>query len=286
MPRYLMYKQYFLIIFIFLFSATTLSAQSTEVGLFLGTANYKGDLNQSLFNPQTLKPAIGILYRKNLNNHWAHRLGFNYGSVIGDDALSNDEYQNRRNLSFRSDIFDLHYYIEFNFFPYQIANPETRFTPFLFVGLNAFFFNPQAELNGDWYNLQPLGTEGQGTSAYPDRSPYKRLQVGIPFGGGVKFKLSRRFGMTIEAGPRRLFTDYLDDVSTTYADKNVLIAESGDIAAILSDRSLDGQFSDNTNRQRGNASDNDWYIFTGITLNYTISKKYNDNCTPFKGKLR
>ncbi|MFM7902216.1 MAG: DUF6089 family protein, partial [Bacteroidota bacterium] len=108
----------------------------------------------------------------------------------------------------------------------------------------------------------------------------------IPFGGGMKFKISRRFGVTVEAGARRTYTDYLDDVSTTYADKSVLFASNGDLSAVLSDRSLDGQTVDNTNRQRGNASDNDWYMFTGISLNYTLSKKYSDNCKPFRGKLR
>jgi len=276
---------YFISIILFL-NSTLVKAQSSEIGIFLGASTYKGDLNVSLFNPNVAKPAVGILYRKNMNHHWAHRFGLNYGTAFGDDAISDDGFQNRRNLSFRSRIIDLHYYIEFNFFPYQIANPESRFTPFLFVGLNGFYFNPQAEFNGDWYDLQPLGTEGQGTSAYPNRSPYKRLQFSIPFGGGIKFKLSSRFGMTLEAGPRRTYTDYLDDVSTTYADKTVIALENGDIAAVLSDRSLNSQLVDNTNRQRGNASDNDWYMFTGITINYTISKKYNDNCTPFKGKLR
>ena len=122
---------------------------------------------------------------------------------------------------------------EFNFLPYQIANNRTKFAPFIFGGLSVYRFNPQAELGDDWYNLQPLGTEGQGTTAYPDREKYKRLKVAIPFGGGFKFKLSRRFGMTVEAGARRLFTDYFDDVSTTYADKDILLAENGELSVIL-----------------------------------------------------
>lgn len=278
-------------VFSILFLAFTLNvniafSQSTEIGVMIGTTTYKGELHNSLFNPDFAKLAVGVLYRKNMNNHWAHRFGLNYGTVVADDASSNDEYMQRRNLNFRSSIWDLHYYLEFNFFKYQIANRNTRFTPFLFIGLNGYLFNPQGELNGEWYDLQPLGTEGQGTSAYPDREPYKRLQVAIPFGGGFKFKLTKRFGMTVEAGPRRLFTDYFDDVSTTYANKDILLQDNGELAVLLSDKSLDGQAIGNDDRQRGNESDRDWYMFTGITLNYTISKKYNDNCTPFKGKLR
>jgi hypothetical protein len=92
--------------------------------------------------------------------------------------------------------------------------------------------------------------------------------------------------MTIEAGARRLYTDYLDDVSTTYADKDVLLSNYGETSVILSDRSIDGQAANNTDRQRGNASDNDWYMFAGISLNFTLSSKYSDNCTPFRQKLR
>lgn len=274
------------VIVLVLISVSRVQAQSSEFGIFLGTATYKGEISNSLFKIQSLKPAVGILYRRNFNNHWAYRLGLSYGSPNADDANSADDYQNRRNLSFRSRTFDGHALLEFNFFPYQIANNQTRFTPFIFGGLTLYRFNPQAQSGGDWYNLQPLGTEGQGTSAYPDRDKYKRLQLAIPFGGGFKFKLSRRFGMTVEMGVRRLYTDYYDDVSTTYADKDVLLAENGELSVLFSDRSLDGQALTNTDRQRGNASDRDWYMFSGITINYTLSKKYNDNCTPFRTKLR
>ncbi|MDQ3051794.1 MAG: PorT family protein [Bacteroidota bacterium] len=261
-------------------------SQSAEIGFFLGTATYKGEISNSLFNPDFVKPAVGILYRRNFNNHWSYRLGLSYGSMIADDARSKDDYQNRRNLSFRSRTWDGHLLLEFNFLPYQIGNPESRFSPFVFGGIAVYYFNPQAELAGEWYNLQPLGTEGQGATAYPDRDPYNRIQVAIPFGGGVKIKISKRLGLTVEAGARRLFTDYFDDVSTTYADPDVIITTNGEIAALLADRSLDAQALNNTDRQRGNASDNDWYMFTGITLNYALSKKYYDNCTPFKRKLR
>jgi hypothetical protein len=276
--------QFFLIIAVSL--PFCLSGQSKEIGLFLGTATYKGEISKSLFNPKFLKPAIGILYRKNFNNHWAFRLGLTYGSMIADDARSNDDYQKRRNLSFRSRTWDGHLMFEFNFLPYQVANPQTRFSPFVFGGLSVFKFNPQAELEGSWYDLQPLGTEGQGTETYSDRDPYGLVQVALNFGGGFKFKLARRWGMTIEAGPRRLYTDYFDDVSTTYADPDVIAAENGEIAATLADRSIDGQAQNNTNRQRGNASDKDWYMFTGVTVNYTLSTKYGNFCRPFQGKLR
>lgn len=263
-----------------------LKAQSGEMGLTLGISGYKGDLNKSLFNPQGFKPAAGFLYRRCLNNHWAYKIQLNAGSIAADDSKSNDDFQKRRNLNFRSHIFELTYQFEFNFFPYQTANPETPASPYIFIGLSLFHFNPRTILDGTVVSLQPLATEGQGTSAYPKRKPYKRLNVAIPLGGGLKIKISKRFGLNIECGARRTYTDYLDDVSTTYADKNVLRATHGETSALLSDRSENQLNNLNMDRQRGNASDKDWYMFSGITINYTLSKNYHDICRPFKAKLR
>lgn len=281
-----MLRKFLLTLIVFNLFLVPVFSQSAEIGLFLGTATYKGELSKSLFNTRFLKPAVGIHYRRNFNNHWGYRLGLMYGSMIADDAAANDDYQNRRNLSFRSRTWDGHLLLEFNFLPYQIGNPDSRFSPFIFGGVSAYYFNPQAEYKGDWYNLQPLGTEGQGTNAYTNRKKYSRVQIALPFGGGVKLKVSKRIGLTLEAGARKLYTDYFDDVSSTYANPGILAAQNGAVAAILADRSLDAQSLDNTNRQRGNASDKDWYMFTGFTLNFALSKKYYDNCTPFKSKLR
>ncbi len=274
----------FLIIALFISSFSF--GQSSELGFFLGFSGYKGELSESLFKTQFWRPAVGVLYRRNLNSHWAYRLGINYGTVAGDDAKSDIEYNQRRNLSFRSRVLEAHGMFEFNFFPYQLANSDSRWTPFLFGGLAVYRFNPQAELGDDWIDLQPLGTEGQGTSVYPDRDKYKRVAISIPFGAGFRVKLGRRFGISVEVGARRTYSDYLDDVSKTYADKDVLLSENGELAVQLSDRSIDGQSVGNTDRQRGNSTDNDWYMFGGITLNFTLSNKYVDNCSPFKRKLR
>jgi len=278
-------KTFRLAFILFLFSNLSFG-QSSEFGLLLGFSSYKGELSSSLFNTKFWKPAVGIMYKRNMNSHWSYRLGINYGTIVGDDAESKIEYNQRRNLSFRSRVLEFNGMFEFNFFPYQIAKATSKWTPYIFGGIAVYRFNPQAQLGDDWYDLQPLGTEGQGTTLYPDSDKYKRVAFAIPVGGGVKIKFSRRFGIALEAGARRTYTDYLDDVSTTYADKDILFAQNGELSAILSDRSIDGQAVNNTNRQRGDSSNKDWYMFGGITLTFTLSKKYVDNCSPFKGKLR
>jgi hypothetical protein len=275
-----------LIILVLLLIHSRLSfSQSKEIGLMLGFSSYKGDLCGSLFNPDFFHPAIGVFYRHCYNNHWALKLGLNYGTISADDASSNDPFQLYRNLSFSSHIWDLDGRFEFNFLPFQTANRATPHTPFIFAGIAIFKFNPKADLNGSEFELQPLGTEGQGTSAYPDRGKYHRTQFALTFGGGYKFRLNDRFGVTVEAGARRTYTDYLDDVSTTYAKKEVLLSNYGPNSVLLSDRTIDQATDNNNDRQRGDAAHPDYYMFAGVSLNWTLSKKYNDTCKPFKRKM-
>ncbi|MEO8149254.1 MAG: DUF6089 family protein [Bacteroidia bacterium] len=261
-------------------------AQTSEMGITIGVSSYKGDLKEHQYTTKDLHLAGGILYRHCFNNHWAFKAGINVMKISAEDSTSGDPYQEHRNLSFRSKIQELNMQFEFNFFKFQTANPVTKWSPYLHAGLTVFHFNPEANLDGDWYKLQPLGTEGQGTSLYKDRKYYKRTQVAFTFGGGFKFSLSRRFGLAIETGVRKTYTDYLDDVSKTYADKNAIAAVNGTTAALLSDRSIDQLNNDNLNRDRGNKNNKDWYMFTGVQLNYTLSKHYNDPCKPFKTKMR
>ncbi|HNR19359.1 MAG TPA: DUF6089 family protein [Bacteroidia bacterium] len=262
-------------------------AQSSELGLLLGVSSYKGEINRSLYNPRAYNLAAGIFFKRCMNSHWSLRLGANYGKIDGDDAGSDDAFQQFRNLQFKSTILEAHAMFEFNFFQFQTASENSsRATPFLYGGFGVYRFNPKGLLGDDWVKLQPLGTEGQGTSQFPDRKKYKRTQFCIPFGGGFKFKLSNRFSLTVESGARRIFTDYLDDVSTTYPDKNLLAAANGLDAVAMSDKTVLSNTNYNTERQRGNASDKDWYMFTGVTINWTLSKKYTDKCKPFRSKLR
>lgn len=268
-------------------SAIQCFSQSSELGLMLGGSTYKGELNKHLFNTKFVHPAAGIFLRRSLNSFWSFRAGVNYGRISGNDARSNDEFAKFRNLSFRSDILEVNGLFEFNFFPFQTASEASaKATPFLMFGISVFRFNPKANLDGTWYELQPLGTEGQGSGQENAARNYRRVQVSLPIGGGFKVKLSNRFMLTLEAAARRTFTDYLDDVSTTYPNVLQLETTNGPVAAALSDRSPYQQTDLNAKRQRGNKSDHDWFMFSGLTINWTLSKKYTDKCKPFRGKLR
>jgi hypothetical protein len=79
--------------------------------------------------------------------------------------------------------------------------------------------------------------------------------------------LSYRWSFNVELSGRKVFTDYLDDVSGVYADVRDIRAQRGDIAAELSDRSLEPKIGE-PGRQRGNGKNNDMYAFLTVGLMY------------------
>ncbi|MBC7866639.1 MAG: outer membrane beta-barrel protein, partial [Gloeobacteraceae cyanobacterium ES-bin-316] len=156
------------------------------------------------------------------------RLEANFGKVSSFDSVLNNvpvkdisRARYNRNLSFRSNITEISLIAElyplYAFIDWSMRESDPpRFSPYIMAGIGYFKFNPQANLNGSWVDLQPLSTEGQGFQEYPDRQPYKLSGISIPVGAGVKYDLSPVVNIRAEFLYRPTNTDYLDDVSTTY----------------------------------------------------------------------
>lgn len=260
---------------IFLCSTVAFSQQTTELGVFLGGSFYLGELNPNGFFNQFTRVAGGLAVRYNLNNRFAVRGNLFFGSVTADDSQSPSAAQRQRNLDFKSPIDELSVQAEFNFLEYELGNPKHPFTPFIFAGVGVFKMNPQGMVGDQWVALQPLGTEGQGTSANPSH-PYKLIQPSIPFGIGIKANFSKTICLTLEWGMRKTFTGYIDDVSKTYVDPAVLAANRGSNAALaiaLADKSLTADKTADIGEQRGNGK-KDWYSFAGIILSFNIHTKH------------
>lgn len=272
-----------LIIISLVFNFTSTAQQfkpNTEVGLILGTSYYLGDLNTTHFNQSSA--TAGLVIRKNIDKRFVYKAEVMYLNLKSDERQSSDTIALDRGLHFRSPIYELSGQIEFNFLPYQSGNPLYTWTPFVYTGISIFSFNPQAEnINGEWVDLQELGTEGQGTTTEFDgntRSKYSLIQFAIPIGGGLKIAVNENFNIVLEYGARKTFTDYLDDVSTTYAGPNI----NGSWPVEMSD--LAQQMSDPNgthvkDEQRGNPDKKDWYSFAGITLSFKLNNNTKD-CYP------
>lgn len=246
-----------------------------EIGVFLGGSYYLGDLNPSTHFLET-KFAGGIVYRYNITPRWSFKVSALIGELEASDARSKANVD--RNLSFKSYIFDFSPQIEFNFLQYIIGDKKHFISPYIFVGASLFNFNPKAELNGTWYPLQPLGTEGQGTTGSTKKN-YALTSIAIPFGLGLKYSPAKFISLGLEWGIRKTFTDYIDDVSTVYVDPGILTENSPNTLP-LADRSLTNQGL-HAGMQRGNPRTKDWYVFTGLTVSFRIKSK-NKNCPAYK----
>jgi len=254
--------------------AVSAFAQDREAGIFLGTSQYQGDLSRKQITLNETKPAFGILGRYYLNPRFDVKAGINIGWIDGSDKnyASTDYDRYKRNLSFHSGVQELTGQLEFNILPFISNSKRYRFAPYVFAGLSLYHFNPKADYQGKTYELQPLQTEGVS---------YHRLQGAIPVGIGLKFSLGNFWNLGLEVGSRKLFTDYLDDVSNKYPDL-VALKATNPLAAALSNRSAeaDPKFAgrDYSFGKRGDKSRNDLYIFAGFTITKTIRRF---SCTGF-----
>ena len=247
--------------------------KTSEIGIFLGGSYYTGDLNPSGHFNRFTRPAAGVLYRVNMNPRISAKAIASAGILEGDDAYSKNESHHNRNLSFKSKILEFAVEGEFNFLPFTTGSKKVSVvTPYVFGGVAVYHFNPLGFYQSRWVALQPLGTEGQGSS-FSGEKPYSLTQFAIPFGVGLKINTAKRVNINLEWGLRKTFTDYLDDVSGKYADQALLLSEKGLVAAALSDKSYTQAGGSNTGRQRGNAFTKDWYAFAGVIITFRMKGK-------------
>lgn len=244
--------------------------QGLEAGLLAGFSNYAGDMTPGFTRVMGgTQAAFGAFARYGINNSFTAKFHGLYAGVSGNDAKTSDAVLQERNLHFKSTIIEFGLTAEFNllgFTPYALSSP---FSPYLFLGVGVFHYNPKAEYQDEWVALQPLGTEGQGTSTFPERKKYGKLALNIPMGIGVKYAINDMWNIGLECGARKLFTDYIDDVSLSYPNADVLLAESGEVAAALSNRS---GLAKTTEDLRGTSvlPKSDWYFITVLTISYNF----------------
>ncbi len=253
-----------LLVGMFCMYGSRVSAQNLEAGLFGGAIYYIGDLNPGtpFLNPGL---AYGVLARYDIDDRWAVKVSVSHGKVQGNSTQS--KYMPERNLAFGDQITDFSAVAEFNFFNFYIGSHKNWINPYIYAGFSFFLFNPK---NG--VVLRDLGTEGQNIG-YEGRKPYNTYSFGIPFGLGVKISLTGRLALAVFWEMHKTFTDYIDDVSTTYyldghsIDPNVPYQ-------VLSDPTR----SYSPGMQRGNSRTNDWYSFSGVTLSYKFNLLTRKRC--------
>jgi Domain of unknown function (DUF6089) len=252
-------------------------SQKLHTDFFAGVANYQGDLQGKRFTFNQAGAAFGVGLSYNISNHFIARTGLLVGKITGNDKTNTTaKGVEFRNLNFSSLITELQLGFEYNLFDLS----ERSLSPYIFGSIAVFNFNPYTKDSGGRKTfLQPLGTEGQGLPQYPNRQKYKTTQFSIPFGGGVKLAVSDKLQIGVEVGLRKTFTDYLDDVSTAYADEAALLAGRGPKAVELAYRGdeVGGPSYPADGSQRGGEKFKDWYYFTGIKISYLLPSSNNSS---------
>ncbi len=276
-----------------------------EVYGSVGAANFLGDLGGlnkigTDYSPVDLeftetRTAFQLGYRYKLAKWFNLSTQFNYLIVRGDDRLTTEQYRSNRNLNFKSNIFELTGRLEFVYMANRVGhrygikktlsrrmkNRSWDFTAF--VGFGGFYFNPKSrDAAGNWVKLRPLHTEGQGLPGGPQQ--YKNYSICIPMGVAYRIYFNRKVCVGLEFNFRKTFTDYIDDVSGVYYDKNAIAQAYGQQAAYFADPSFGknpGQTygfdpNDKTGRpaeMRGDKKDKDSYMSLQLTVGYIIKQK-------------
>lgn len=252
---------------------TTVSAQGffravlerSSIEAFGGFANYQGELQDKMYTFAQSKPAFSLGGSLAITNKISIRGLATLGRLHAADRYSKVESRLARNLDFNSRLYDASITGVYEIF--DIA--EKRYTPYVFAGVSVFHFSPYTyDRNGTRRWLKGYATELQ---------PYKLDQFSIPFGGGIKFAVNRNISLGWEFRFNKTFTDYIDDVSSTYVDMQTLLARRGARAVDLAYRGDETTHGSPDypagGTMRGNPKTKDWYYFSGITLSYRLFKR-------------
>lgn len=277
----------------------------------IGVSNFMGELGGSN-NPNKMeashflgdfefamtRPSFTLGMRYQVLSRLASSYTISYGRLRGDDSKTANIYRQFRNCNFRAPLWETGLRFEYSLITtrkghrYSLRNVRGRrgnkIDLAVFSGVAAIYFNPRGQYNGKWHSLQPIGTEGQNYAA--TRKPYSRFSFAVPIGFNMRYVVNKKWSIAIEYGFRYAMSDYLDDVSSGYADPDLVYAAAGDndAAAVLSDPSvlLDNRaglleehpelkYMTVPGEQRGNSTVNDIYMFSFITINYKVKTGRN-----------
>lgn len=226
----------------------------------------------------------GVYFSLLYNQLFALRAEASMGKVSADDNVLREDHSTardryNRNLHFKSSIAEL--YIVAECYPLSWLNGGSYplFSPYLLGGIGFFRYNPMAKYEGQWMELNPLHTEGQGFKEYSPKQPYKLFQLNFPVGLGARYEMSALVSIRFELVYRFLKTDYLDDVSTQYIDPRMfylyLDPQDAKIAERLADRSgeLHQGVINKAGEIRGNPQNRDAYFSFNVKAGMILNRK-------------
>ncbi|MEM1216147.1 MAG: DUF6089 family protein [Bacteroidota bacterium] len=212
--------------FVFLSLGLKAQEEKWEGGLFLGLSQLYGDVvGPDFYNFTEPNFAYGVNVKRSFTNTLGLRLGLTFGMLEGDDANIDLEPDfQARGFTSKNSIGEgalTLVYEPLGNRRYRGSNFRKLLSPYFFGGLGLAFGNPEPDFS------QSPNARGVAT----DRGVDKSTWLAVPFGGGLRLDLSKKWILGVEVGARPVFDDYLEGIS-----------------------------------ESGNPNENDWYSFTGINL--------------------
>lgn len=243
--------------------------QQTNLHIGLGYCNYGGDLQEKKY---TLKQAgfarnVGLSY--NLSNRLRVVGEYTFGKIQANDKLNKSVSLQQRNLNFKANLFETALTFQYDF----IEEQKYGLVPYIYAGVAYFKASPYTYYNGTIIFLSGLHTEGVRLNQL---TQYSSKHISIPFGVGLRMKLNNVFSVNYELGFRKTFTDYIDDVSSTYANITLLSPLSAALAYRGTEIKADAIYP-TAGSIRGNSNKKDYYYFGLIKLQASLGFLVNKN---------
>jgi hypothetical protein len=247
------------------------SLHYSSLALSIAGTAYYGDLDDN-DNNLFRNTGVGLNYERHVTNRVGFRTEYWFAKLSGSDR--GETFNQKRNLDFFTNIHELNaLLIWYGEKKTNSLQARQQVIPYLGLGIAGFYFNPKTKLNDIVYELHQLGTEGQYIKDGNYPAIYNRYQLALPILIGINVKLEEQISVGIEMSYRKTFTDYLDDVSGKYPDKQKLAEVSGQTAVLLSDRTKNA--SKEAFSSRGDSTDKDWYSYANIKFVWLIRNKSN-----------
>ncbi len=252
------------------------SNYNNDIAFHFGPAVFQGDVASGILlsskklhdirvDNSNVNLGIGVNHR--IGKRFGLKSNINFLQLCGNDKWGKYE---QRALSFRTFSTDLSLLIEYSIIHWEHANKlNYRHHIFTSSGIAFFYYNPMGYYKSKWYSLRPLGTEGQNIKQGAKK--YTRISYSLPINIGYRYRLNRRDMWGMEFCFRKTFTDYLDDVSSSYYDNAIIKERNGEAAAYFADPSNSIKPS---GTGRGNPSNGDNYSFVNITYSRLIGVPY------------
>lgn len=169
-------------------NAPKVSAQEDyrfDIGGGVGMTGYLGDANTANLwqNPGW---DLEVFLRYILSPRWGFKTNFYTGGLSGNSAQMTNVFPGGETFKFSNTFFELGELAEFNFFNYGIGETYRklkRITPYIAAGLSLTAWTVESKMG---------------------------VALTIPLGGGVKFKINRRWNLGLEFLMKKTFSDKLD----------------------------------------------------------------------------